>query len=142
MTARLMIAGDTGEVRGGHKGPVRTSAGFTLIELMTVLSIIAILATIAIPMYRNSLTRAREAALLEDLYQMRDALDKYYADQGEYPQSLSALVDRKYFRAIPRDPFTKSNETWLDVPSEDGGIFDVHSGSELVGSNGVPYSEW
>jgi general secretion pathway protein G len=109
---------------------------------MTVLSIIAILATIAIPMYRNSLTRARESVLLEDLYQMRDALDKYYADQGEYPQSLSALVDRKYLRAIPADPFTRSTDTWLDVPSEDGGIFDVHSGSELVGSNGVPYSEW
>jgi general secretion pathway protein G len=137
-----MTAGDKKGLRGRLKGLVRDSAGFTLIELMTVITIIAILAAIAIPMYQHSVTRAKEAALLEDLYQMRDALDKYYADHGEYPQALSSLVDKRYTRAIPVDPFTRSSETWLEVPSEDGGIFDVHSGSELVGRNGIPYAEW
>jgi general secretion pathway protein G len=137
-----MKAGDAAGLRGAIKGLVRPSAGFTLIELMTVLTIIAILATIAIPMYRNSVTRAKEAALLENLYQMRDVLDKYYADHGEYPQMLSSLVEKKYTRAIPVDPFTRSSDTWELVFSEDGGIFDLHSGSELVGRNGIPYSEW
>jgi general secretion pathway protein G len=137
-----MRAGEVRAPGGGIKGLLRTPYGFTLIELMTVLTIIAILATIAIPMYQHSVTRAKEAVLLENLYQMRDALDKYYADHGEYPQMLSSLVEKKYTRTIPVDPFTRSSDSWELVPSEDGGIFDVHSGSDLVGRNGIPYYEW
>jgi general secretion pathway protein G len=120
---------------------VRSVAGFTLIELITVITIIAILASIAIPMYRNSVTRAKEAALLENLYQMRDALDKYYADNGEYPMTLFELIEKKYTRKIPVDPFTGSSDTWVVEYAEDGGIFDVRSGSDGVGRNGIPYNE-
>jgi len=117
--------------------------GFTLIELMMVLAIIAILLSIAVPRYMNSLTKAREAALLENLFQMRDAIDKYYADNGAYPESLMSLVDKKYVRSIPADPFTGSADTWVEVESQDGsGIYDVHSGSELTGRSGAPYGEW
>jgi len=130
--------------------------GFTLIELMIVMAIIATLLTIAVPRYYASLDRSKEAVLKENLYQMRDAIGKYYADKGKYPASLEALVEDGYLRAVPVDPMTKSAETWVaqyeepkldeTPPESDGeaepGIMDVHSGSDLVGSNGQPYSEW
>ncbi|MEE9614069.1 MAG: prepilin-type N-terminal cleavage/methylation domain-containing protein [Thermodesulfobacteriota bacterium] len=126
----------------GRKAPV-SGAGFTLIEIMVVLTLIAILASIAVPLYRNSVVKAREAALLENLYRMREAIDKYYADMDEYPPSLSELVEKKYIRTVPEDPVTKSSDTWVEVPAEEGsGVYDVHSGSELVGRSGTPYSEW
>lgn len=110
---------------------------------MVVISIIGILATIAVPMYQNSVKRSKEAVLKEDLYQLREAIDKYYADHGEYPAALSNLKDAKYIRAMPTDPITGSNDTWVEVPAEDGGgVYDVHSGSGLEGSNGTPYGEW
>jgi general secretion pathway protein G len=94
-------------------------------------------------MYQNSIIRAKEAILKEDLFQIRDAIDKYYADQGEYPPDISSLVDKKYIRGIPQDPFTGSDDSWIVVASEDGvGVFDLHSGSDVVGRNGVVYSEW
>lgn len=121
----------------------RRTAGFTLIELMMVLTIMAILLSIAIPRYMNSLVKAREAALLEDLYVMRDAIDKHYSDTGKYPSSLSALVEKKYIRVVPADPFTNSADTWVEVAAEEGeGIYDVRSGSEAVGRNDIPYTEW
>ena len=126
----------------GLRGRVGGVAAFTLIELMAVLSIIAILATIAVPMYQNSVTRAREAALMEDLYGMRVALDQYYADKGEYPQALGDLVRDKYIRKVPVDPFTRSRDTWLVDYADDGGIFDVRSGSDEQGRSGVPYSSY
>ena len=126
--------------------------GFTLIELMIVVTIIGILAAIAAPNYQWGIIKAREAVLLEDLYTIRSTIDQYYADQGKYPESLQELVENKnrYLREIPKDPFTRSNETWVvvpppptDTPEEgSGGVYDVHSGSNKVGSNGVPYSEW
>ncbi len=140
MTGQPIVRGDK-RVPGGV-GPATGAKGFTLIEIITVISIIAILASIAIPMFRHSVTRAKEAALLENLFQMRDAIDKYYADQGEYPMSLSSLVAKKYTRKAPVDPFTGADDTWSFEYDEDGGIFDVHSGSELVGRNGIPYGEW
>lgn len=126
------------------------STGFTLIELLIVMSIIGILAAIAVPSYQRSLIKAREAVLLEDLYQMRRAIDAYFADRIRYPDSLQGLVENKYLRAIPRDPFTDSVDSWTTVPPEpspegelaEGGVFDVRSGSELIGLNGVPYNEW
>ncbi|MBI5599573.1 MAG: prepilin-type N-terminal cleavage/methylation domain-containing protein [Deltaproteobacteria bacterium] len=129
----------TGRLTGAGKG----RAGFTLIELMMVLTIIAILASIAIPRYMQSLVKAREAALLEDLFQMRTAIDQHYADNGLYPQSLRELADKKYIRAVPVDPFTSSSDTWREVLADvSSGIYDVASGSDQVGTNGIPYSQW
>ena len=117
--------------------------GFTLIELMIVVSIVGILATLAVPSYQGTLLRAREAALRQDLYTMRDVLDQHRADQGKYPPSLQALVDAGYLRAIPNDPFTNLATTWQEIttPVEEG-VVDVFSGSDLVGTNGEPYNRW
>jgi general secretion pathway protein G len=128
----------------------RGADGFTLIEMMIVMTLIVVLASIGLSMYTNSQTRAREAVLSEDLFRMRDAIDQYYADKNRYPASLDALVTDKYLRAIPVDPFTNSAETWQTTlsegdpanPSAEPGIFDVKSGSDRVGINGQPYAEW
>lgn len=107
-------------------------AGFTLIEILVVMAIVATLLTIAVPRYFNQSDRAKEAVLRQDLAVMRDAIDKHYGDLGVYPESLDALVARKYLRRIPPDPVTESDATWVTVPPEDpaqGGVFDVRSGS-------------
>lgn len=110
---------------------------------MIVLTIVGILAGIALPMYQGSLVRAREAALKENLYNMRDAIDKHYADRGQYPASLSELVSAKYMRSVPVDPLTNSIDTWVEVPADDGpGVYDVRSGSSGTGANGTAYNEW
>ena len=124
--------------------------GFTLIELMIVMSLIVILAGIGLAVHANSQTRAREAVLKENLFRMRDAIDQYYADKNAYPSSLDALVTDKYLRAIPQDPFTGSETTWQTVmseldpanPSAQPGIYDVKSGSNRVSIDGTPYSDW
>lgn len=124
--------------------------GFTLIELLIVMSIIGILASIAVPSYQRNLIKAREAVLMEDLYQMRRAIDTYFADHVRYPESLEDLVASKYLRDIPRDPFTEATDTWEEVPPTpsaegdfaEGGLEDVHSGSDLIGLNGIPYRDW
>jgi general secretion pathway protein G len=129
---------------------IRSQRGFTLIELLIVMSIIGILASIVVPNYQRNLIKAREAVLMEDLHQMRRAIDAYFADHISYPESLDDLVASKYLRDIPRDPFTQSTETWEEVaptPSiegefAEGGLEDVHSGSDLVGLNGIPYRDW
>jgi general secretion pathway protein G len=124
--------------------------GFTLIELMIVMSIIGILVSIVVPNYQRHLIKAREAVLMEDLYQMRRAIDAYFADHISYPESLDDLVANKYIRDLPRDPFTKATDTWEEVPPipsiegelAEGGLENVHSGSDLVGLNGIPYRDW
>ena len=117
--------------------------GFTIIELMMVVSIVGILASLAVPSYHTAVRKAKEAALRQDLFTLRDLLDQHRADQGKYPDSLQALVSAGYLRRIPADPFTGSTTTWQEIaePTE-GGIFDVYSGSDLVGTNGVPYNRW
>jgi general secretion pathway protein G len=124
--------------------------GFTLIELMIVMALIVVLASIGLAMHANSQTRAREAVLKEDLFRLRDALDQYYADKNMYPASLDALVSDKYLRAIPVDPFTQSADTWQTTmsesdpanPSAQPGIYDVKSGSDRTGLDGSQYSSW
>lgn len=122
---------------------IRGAKGFTLIELLIVVTIIGILATMAAPSYQASVIKAREAALRQDLFTIRDVLDQHRGDQGKYPSSLQALVSAGYLRAIPKDPFTNSNTTWQEmVDATEEGISDVFSGSDFVGTNGTPYNLW
>ena len=126
------------------------SKGFTLIELLVVMTIAVILAAVGMTLYGTSVTRAREAALTEDLFQMRKAIDEYYADKQKYPSSLDTLVSEKYLREIKPDPFTNSVESWQTTmsepdaanPSAETGIWNVKSGAPGTGSDGRPYSEW
>ncbi|MCX6539429.1 MAG: prepilin-type N-terminal cleavage/methylation domain-containing protein [Acidobacteria bacterium] len=125
-------------------------AGFTIIELLVVVSIIVILAGLAMAQYRNSVTRAEEAVLNTDLFRMRDALDQYYADKQQYAPTLDALVTEGYLRQIPKDPFTGSVDTWQTVqaepdpsnPSAEPGIYNVKSGSDRSALDGTRYAEW
>lgn len=125
-------------------------SGFTLIELMIVISIILILVAIAVPVYQQSLVRAKEAVLRQDLKTMRDQIDNFTMDKEKAPQSLQDLVDAGYLRKLPKDPFTDSTDTWqvensdtlISLDQTEPGISDVHSGSNLVGSDGTAYSSW
>jgi general secretion pathway protein G len=124
--------------------------GFTLIELMIVMVIITILAGIGLAVYGNSVRSAKEATLKEDLFQMREAIDQYRADKNRYPATLEALVEDKYIRQVPPDPFTKSADTWRTTmadpepgnPSAEAGIYNVNSGSEDQALDGTLYGDW
>lgn len=115
---------------------------------MIVVAIAGILVTLAVPSFQRSAVKAREAALKQNLFTLRTVLDQHYADHGVYPPTLEALVESGYLREIPMDPFTKSPDTWQTTIEEEeeegelGGIWDVHSGSDLVALNGTPYNEW
>jgi len=134
----------------GGRPPAGNRSGFTLIELLIVITLIMILAGIAMVQYRNSITAAEEAVLRTDLLRMRDAMDQYYADKGRYPASLETLVSERYMREIPIDPTTRSRDTWVTVMAEPDpsnatggpGISDVKSGSDKTGLNGTRYSSW
>lgn len=119
--------------------------GFTLIELLVVMAIIATLLAIAAPRYFGSMDRAREAALRETLFVMRDAIDKYHGDTGRYPDDLGELVAKRYLRKLPVDPITESADTWVVVPPPDdalhGRAYDVRSGAQGNGADGQAYSE-
>jgi general secretion pathway protein G len=129
--------------------PIRVT-GFTIIELMVVMSIIVILTTMGMTQYQRSVVYAKESVLKEDLFRIRDAIDQYYADKAQYPSTLDALVSDGYVRRLPEDPFTRSNSTWQTVPAEpdpnnptaEAGVYDVKSGSEATALDGTKYSEW
>src|SRR5437867_1973131 len=128
-----------------RRGRVRVGGerGFTLLELMSIVTIVGILVTMAVPSYQTSVVKAREAVLIRDLFTVRDLLDQHRADKGKYPDSLNDLVKVGYLRAIPADPITRSTSTWQEsYEASEGGVFDLHSGSDLVGTNGVPYNQW
>ena len=124
--------------------------GFTLVELLILISLISILAAMGLVQYKNSVLSSREAVLHTDLFRMRDAIDQYYADKGKYPSGLDALVSDGYMRQVPVDPVTKSAETWVTVPAEpdpnnptaEAGIYDVKSGAQGTGLDGTNYSDW
>jgi general secretion pathway protein G len=120
-----------------------SEAGFTIIELMIVVTIVGILATLAVPSYQNAVVKAKEGALRQDLFSLRDVIDQHRADKGKYPETLTALVSSGYLRRLPPDPVTGSPTTWQEMKDPSGeGVVDVFSGSELVGTNGIPYNQW
>jgi general secretion pathway protein G len=118
--------------------------GFTFIELMVVMAIVALMLSIALPRYFSGLERAKEAVLKEDLFTMRDAIDDYYVDKGQYPHSLKVLIEDRYLRAIPPDPITESLETWivLGLPQNPSLVYDIRSGAEGKASDGTAYYDW
>jgi len=121
------------------------ASGFTLIELLTVMTIIAVLLTIAVPRYFNSIDRSKEVTLRQDLNVMRDAIDKYYGDTGALPETLDDLVSKKYLRAIPADPMTGSAATWQIVAPPDPkktGVHDVKSGAQGKALDGSNFLDW
>lgn len=124
---------------------MRFQVGFTLIELLVVMAIIATLLSMVAPRYFNSIEKAKEAVLRQDLKIMRDSIDQFYADFGKYPLDLEELVDSRYLRSIPIDPMTESNTTWVEVPSpneDEDGVYDVHSGFNGKALDGTFYEEW
>jgi len=126
------------------------AAGFTLIELLVVISLVMILSAVAMASYNHSVQAAKEAALKSDLFHMRDAIDQYYADKGKYPDSLQSLVSEGYLRAIPKDQFTNSTDTWVTTAADptpgststSTGIYDVKSGSDMTALDGSRYADW
>ncbi len=123
--------------------------GYTLIELMIVVAIVGILISLAIPNFQQSALKAKETALKQNLFTMRTILDQYYADRGDYPETLESLVESHYLRSIPIDPFTKSSTTWTEIYEEQeegddspAGVYDIKSGSDAVAADGTPYKDW
>ena len=146
-----MVAAE--QVRGtsrSHRGKKRSEAGFTLVELLIVMAVIALLASLAIPRYLQSLQRAKEAVLKEDLHVMREAIDSYTVDKEKAPQSLDDLVQAGYLKVIPIDPMTSRSDTWMtsesdtltDINETQGGIDNVNSGSQGLAMDGTLYSSW
>ncbi|TFW71922.1 type II secretion system protein G [Methylotenera oryzisoli] len=120
--------------------------GFTLIEVLVVLAIIATLLSLVTPRYFNSIDRSKETILKHDLITMRDAIDKFYSDKNAYPETIEELVQHKYLRSVPEDPITQSTLTWVFSPPLDvedkGAIYDIHSGADMVASDGTNYADW
>jgi general secretion pathway protein G len=129
---------------------LRDTRGWTLIEMVVVMSLIVTLAGLATALYRNAVTRSKEAVLKEDLFRMRDAIDQYYADKNKYPSDVQALVSDGYLREVPQDPFTKSADTWQTFPAEpdpsnptiEPGVYNIKSGSDAMALDGSPYADW
>ena len=129
---------------------LRSSRGFTMIELLIVLTLVVILASLSMVQYRNSVRRTQEAVLKENLFRMRDAMDQFYADKNKWPGDLGELVSEGYIREIPEDPITHSKDTWrtetaepdANNPASSGGIDNVFSGSEETALDGTRYAEW
>jgi general secretion pathway protein G len=127
----------------GH--PSGRCNGFTLVELLVVMAILAVLLSIAAPRYFESVDRAKEAALRTDLRMLRDAIDQHLADTGRWPETLQALADARYLRSVPADPLTDTPTSWIVTPHPDGvtaGVYDVRSGAQGLGRDGTAYSTW
>ena len=123
----------------------RPESAFTLIELVIVLAIVALLLTLAAPRYFHSIDKSKETVLKANLAMTREAIDKYYGDNGKYPEQLDTLVTAKYLRSLPLDPIAESSTAWTIVPPdnpEKGGVFDIHSSAEGKSLDGTPYGEW
>ena len=128
----------------------RNDRGFTMIEVLVVVTMVVVLASMAMVQYRNNIRKAEEAVLRADLFRMNDAIDQYYADNNKYPSALEDLVAKGYMRELPIDPITKSKDTWQTVNSEPDatnpaavpGIYQVKSGSDRTALDGTRYSEW
>jgi len=119
--------------------------GFTLVELLVVMAIVALLLTIAAPRYFSSLDKSKETVLRQNLALTRESLDKFYGDTGKYPDTLETLVTKKYLRKLPMDPITESTSTWIIVAPEDsekGGVFDIKSGATGKALDGTEYIDW
>ena len=123
--------------------------GFTMIEMLIVMTLVVILGSMSMVQYRNSVRRAEEATLKENLFRMRDAIDQFYADKNKYPSDLSELVSEGYIRELPMDPFTRSHDSWQTVAAEPDptnpsatGIFNVKSGSDRTALDGSRYADW
>jgi len=135
-----------------QKPASRTSLanGFTMIEVMVVMALVVILASVGMTQYRNSVTRAEEAVLKENLFRMNDAIDQYYADKNKWPADLAELASEGYIREVPSDPMTKSKDTWTTVqaepdannPASQVGIYQVKSGSDRIALDGSRYADW
>ena len=129
---------------------IRSTRGFTLIELMVVTAIISILLAIAVPIYQKSIIRSKETVLRNNLFTMRSMIDEYTIDKGKAPETLQDLVSEGYLRQIPQDPITGSDQTWHvimeDTPiggaTSSPGVFDVKSGSDRTALDGTPYADW
>jgi general secretion pathway protein G len=123
----------------------KTKDGFTLIELLVVMAIIAVLLTIAAPRYFHSVDKSKEAVLHQNLELTRQAIDKYFGDNGKYPDSLDDLVTKKYLRTLPYDPISESNTTWVIVAPasvDKGAVYDIKSGAPGISINGTEYKDW
>ncbi|HUQ87916.1 MAG TPA: type II secretion system protein [Vicinamibacterales bacterium] len=124
--------------------------GFTIIEMLIVMTLIIILAAVGMTQYKNAITRAEEATLKENLFRMRDAMDQFYSDKNKWPTDLAELVSEGYIREVPTDPITKSKDTWQTTqaqpdannPASAGGVDNVHSGSDRLSLDGTAYAEW
>jgi general secretion pathway protein G len=119
--------------------------GFTLIELLVVLGIVALMLTLAVPRYFPSIDKSKEVVLADNLRNVRNVIDQYYGDTGRYPDSLEQLVEKKYLRALPVDPVTDSETTWVIIPPEDGakgGVYNIKSGAPGNDRGGKPYADW
>lgn len=132
-------------MQSGNVKKFSVKSGFTLVEMLVVLAILALLLTLAAPKYFSSIDRAKEATLKQDLNILRESIDKYYADNGRYPNTLKDLVEKKYIRDLPLDPITNSTETWQLLPPEpplEGMVFDIKSGAEGLAKDGTAYADW
>ncbi|OYQ43393.1 type II secretion system protein G [Rhodoferax sp. TH121] len=125
-----------------HRNPLRR--GFTIIELLVVMTVLAVLASLVVPRYMDKVDTARETVLKQDLQGLRTAIDQFYRDQSRYPESLEELVSKRYIRSIPVDPITELSSSWVPVPPKEGGsgVFDVKSGSPRQARDGSAYASW